>query len=185
MRIPHFIPTAGLGGSLLDRYTSPAYKLQADDSAIHAYTDFVREYPIVVDEDRQIDDALTDMIRYGVRALLVTHEGTVTGLVTSYDIQGERPLQFLANSNYSQHDDIRVGDIFTPWHRLPAIDLAALNTMTTLELLLHLQDDGLTHLIVLESFKDPLPVVRGIVSRSQLERQLAGHFAIEGIRHAS
>jgi CBS-domain-containing membrane protein len=48
-----------------------------------------------VTEDRSIDDALRDMMLAGVRALLVVREDAVTGLVTSYDIQGERPLQFL------------------------------------------------------------------------------------------
>ena len=185
MKISHFTATAGRGGSLLGRSGSSAEKLLADDSAIHAYTDFAREYPIVVDESRQIDEALEDMIRNGVRALLVTHEGTVTGLVTSYDIQGERPLQFLRDSNYSRHRDIRVGDIFTPWHRLHAIDLATLDTLTAMELLTYLHDDELTHLIVIEYPKDPFPLVRGIISRAQLERRLAGRSEGEALRCAN
>jgi CBS-domain-containing membrane protein len=63
----------------------------------------------VADEERQIDESLQDMIRHGVRALLVTREDRVTGLITSYDIQGEKPLQFLQNSNYRRHQDICVG----------------------------------------------------------------------------
>ena len=35
------------------------------------------------------------MIRFGVRALLVVRDQRTMGLITSYDIQGERPLQFL------------------------------------------------------------------------------------------
>src|SRR5438552_5494808 len=69
--------------------------LDPTDPAIHAVTDFTREHPATIDEERQIDDALEDMIRIGVRALLVVREQRVVGLITSYDIQGEKPLQFL------------------------------------------------------------------------------------------
>src|SRR3984957_11977698 len=75
--------------------------LTSSDPAIHAITDFTREHPVTVDEERQIDAALEDMIRLGVRAMLVVREQRIVGLITSYDIQGERPLQFLQSSTYS------------------------------------------------------------------------------------
>jgi len=77
---------------------------------------------VTVTEDRSIDDALRDMMLAGVRALLVVSEDAVTGLITSYDIQGERPLQFLLTSNYTRHDEIEVGHIMTPWERVPRLD---------------------------------------------------------------
>src|SRR6202034_4032153 len=95
--------------------------LELSDPAIYAITDFKREYPMTVDADRQIDDALSDMIRLSVRALLVAKEQRLVGLITSYDIQGERPMQFLQSSNYSRHQDIRVVHVMMPWDELMAL----------------------------------------------------------------
>jgi CBS domain containing-hemolysin-like protein len=167
-----FISTVSGSGALPGRSVSESSPLNSRDTAIRAFTDFKDERPIVVDERRQIDDALGDMIHSGVRALLVMQDQSVTGLITSYDIQGERPLQFLQMSNYSRHRDICVGDIMTPWAQLRAIDVTTLTTMTTFDLLESLDDSELTHLIVIECHANPSPVVRGIVSRFWLARQL-------------
>src|SRR3984885_13965636 len=104
------------------RSVSDGQFLDPSDPAIHAITDFTREHPVTVDDERQIDDALGDMIHLGVRAMLVMRGQRIVGLITSYDIQGERPLQFLQTSNYSRHQDIRVGHIMTPWADLLAVD---------------------------------------------------------------
>jgi CBS domain-containing protein len=148
--------------------------LAPSDPAIHAITDFTREHPATVDEERQIDDALEDMIRIGVRALLVVREQRVVGLITSYDIQGEKPLQFLQSSTYSHHRDIRVGHIMTPWDNLLAVDWDHLKTAHAGDLLDTLENARVTHLLVVESKKNQAPIVRALVSRARLFRQLRG-----------
>lgn len=149
--------------------------LSPDDPALLAVTDFTREHPVTVDAERQIDDALNDMIRVGVRALLVFHEQRIVGLITSYDIQGERPIQFLQASNYTHHRDIRVGHIMTPWHAMTAIRWDAIQSMRAGELLEVVEHAGVTHLLVLEaSSGDATCVVRALVSRARLMRQITG-----------
>jgi CBS domain-containing protein len=149
--------------------------LEESDPAIHAITDFTREAPVTVESERQIDAALEDMIRLGVRALLVVRELRVVGLITSYDIQGERPIQFLQSSNYTKHADIRVGDIMTPWERLAAVDWADIQYARAGDLLAVLEESGLTHLIVMEGGKNgSVAIVRALVSRARLTRQLRG-----------
>jgi hypothetical protein len=93
---------------------SAEVRLALTDPAVHVVTDFAWEAPVTVPEGLPIDDALREMIRAGVRALLVVQDERVTGLITSYDIQGERPLQFLRQSGYRRHDEIEVGHIMTP-----------------------------------------------------------------------
>ena len=66
-------------------------RIALTDPAVRVVTDFMLEQPLTVAEDRLIDEALREMIVAGVRALVV-HGDLVTGLITSYDIQGERPL---------------------------------------------------------------------------------------------
>jgi CBS domain-containing protein len=147
--------------------------LDPGDPAIHAITDFTREHPITVDEERQIDAALDDMIRFGVRAMLVVREQRIVGLITSYDIQGERPLQFLQTSNYSRHQDIRVGHIMTPWHRLLAVDWETVQAARAGDLLHVLEEAAITHLLVIDpGKKNAAPIVRALVSRARLARQM-------------
>ena len=124
--------------------------LEPSDPAIYAITDFKRDYPMTVDAERQIDDALSDMIRLGVRALLVAKDQRLVGLVTSYDIQGERPIQFLQASNYSRHQDVRVMDIMTPWDELLALDWESMESARAGELMSVFEQTSLTHLLVVE-----------------------------------
>jgi len=149
--------------------------LEPGDPAILAITDFTREHPATVDAERQIDDALNDMIRLGVRALLVHKEQRIIGLITSYDIQGERPLQFLQSSNYKHHRDIRVTDIMTPWENLLTVNWARIQSACAGDLYKVFEETGLTHLIVIEHDQDnSSAIVRALVSRTRLERQLTG-----------
>ena len=176
MKSASLIPTAIFSEAVLPRRSvSDGQFLDPGDPAIHAITDFTREHPVTVDEDRQIDDALGDMIHLGVRAMLVTREQRVVGLITSYDIQGERPLQFLQTSTYSRHQDIRVGHIMTPWDQLLALDWDGVQSARAGDLLHVLEEAGLTHLLVIEGGKKSTsPIVRALVSRARLARQLQG-----------
>ncbi len=176
MKSASLIPTARFSEAVLPRRSvSDGQFLDPNDPAIHAVTDFTREHPVTVDEDRQIDDALRDMIHLGVRAMLVMREQHIVGLITSYDIQGERPLQFLQSSTYRRHHEIRVGHIMTPWDDLLALDWETVQSVCAGELLQVLEEAGLTHLLVIEQARSSsVPVVRALVSRARLARQLGG-----------
>jgi CBS domain-containing protein len=170
------IPTTKFREAVLPRRSvADGHFLDPSDPAIHAITDFTREHPVTVDEDRQIDDALHDMIHLGVRAMLVVREQRVVGLITSYDIQGERPLQFLQTSTYTRHQDIRVSHIMTPWDRLLAVEWESIQSARAGDLLHVLEEAGITHLLVIEAGnKNSTPIVRALVSRARLTRQLRG-----------
>lgn len=147
--------------------------IELNDPAIYAISDFKRDYPMTVDSERQIDDALSDMIRLSVRALLVSKEQRLVGLVTSYDIQGERPIQFLQSSNYSRHQDIRVVHVMTPWDELLALDWDSVESARASDLLAAFERTHLTHLVVIEvDKKTSRSAVRALASRARLLRQL-------------
>src|ERR1700733_14377702 len=176
MKSASLLPTMNFQEAVLPRRAvSDGQFLDPSDPAIHAITDFTREHPATVDEERQIDDALEDMIRLGVRALLVVREQRIVGLITSYDIQGERPLQFLQTSNYTRHQDIRVGHIMTPWDKLLAGDWDSIQAARAGDLLHVLEEAEMTHLLVIEAGKkNTVPTVRALVSRARLARQMQG-----------
>jgi CBS domain-containing protein len=148
--------------------------LALTDPAVHVVTDFVFEQPAIVPEELSIDDALREMIRAGVRALLVVRDEVVTGLITSYDIQGERPLQFLTESGYRRHDEIEVGHIMTPWARVPTLDWQALGRARVADLVASFRSTSATHVVLVEHTDQGRGAVRGLISRTRLERQL-GH----------
>ncbi|MHB8816304.1 MAG: CBS domain-containing protein [Steroidobacteraceae bacterium] len=147
--------------------------MRPTDAATRVMTDFEFTHPITVTEERCIDDALEDMISLGVRALLVAREGRVTGLITSYDIQGERPLQFLQSSTYRRHDEIRVGHIMTPWERMSVVRWEGIREARVADVCGVFRTTSATHLVVLQAAADDSPVIRGLISRTELERRLA------------
>lgn len=170
------VSVAGRGwlGAQLPAYNvldGPA--LRPTDPATAAITDFTHDHPVTVDPERSIDDALADMIHLGVRALLVEHEHQLVGLITSYDIQGEKPMQFLLSSTFHRHEDLRVAHIMTPWDRLQALEWRALESACAADLLHVFEATGLTHLIVIEAQEPGRTTVRGLASRARLLRQLA------------
>ena len=176
MQSSWLMPTTKFREAVLPRRSvSDGQFLDPGDPAIYAITDFTREHPVTVDEERQIDDALHDMIHLGVRAMLVVREQRIVGLITSYDIQGERPLQFLQSSTYTRHQEIRVGHIMTPWDKLLAVDWDSIQSVRAGDLLHVLEEAGITHLLVIEAGKkNALPILRALVSRARLTRQLQG-----------
>lgn len=159
--------------SLPRRSILDGQQLELTDPAVYAITDFKRDYPMTVDAERQVDDALSDMIRLGVRALLVAKEQRLVGLVTSYDIQGERPILFLQSSNYNRHEDIRVIHVMTAWEELMVLDWEELEGARAGDLLKLFDETGLTHLLVIErDRKTSTSTVRALASRARLLRQL-------------
>jgi hypothetical protein len=136
-------------------------------------TDFMRDLPVTVAAERPIDDALRDMIVAGVRALLVVRAESVVGLITSYDIQGERPLQFLAASGFSRHDEIAVGHIMTPWAEVPKLDMAWVSGVQVTAVARYFQRTLMSHVAVVERGSGGEEIVRGLFSRTRIDRQLA------------
>jgi CBS domain-containing protein len=171
MRNPFLMRTLSDAGVLPRRSTSSDQRVKLTDPAVAVMNDFTREFPVTVDEERQIDAALGDMIRLGVRALLVVRERQVVGLITSYDIEGERPLQCIQRLSYTRRQDILVGHVMTPWTDLLTLSWRAITDACAGDLLEVFRETDLMHLLVVESAAGA-SLVRGLFSRTRLERQL-------------
>jgi CBS domain-containing protein len=149
-------------------------ELKSTDSALHAMTDFTSKFAITVAPDRQIDAALGDMVRLGVRALLVVRADNVIGLITSYDIEGPRAARFAERPDVTRREDILVSDIMTEWDDLPTLDWRTVQTARIADLLEIFEGIGVMHLLVVESDERGADVVRGLISRTRIERHLRG-----------
>lgn len=148
--------------------------LRPSDSAMRVMTDFAASPSFTVSADCGIDDALDEMFRRGVRALIVIGEdNTVVGLVTSYDIQGERTRHYLESQPTRRREQMSVRDILTPCGQWSTLDWDWVQSARIGDVLDIFRDTGSPYLIVLEaSIETTAGLLRGIISRTRLERQL-------------
>lgn len=160
-------------GVLPSRSTIPTSRIQMYDPALTVMNDFSRQHPVTVDEDRSIGAALTDMARLGVRSMLVVNELKVVGFITSYDIEGERPIHYIQQFHDVRRNDVEVGHVMTRWHDLVTLNWSDVRTASVIEILQALRDADLMHVLVVEHEADGSTSVRGLFSRSRIERQLS------------
>jgi CBS-domain-containing membrane protein len=127
------------------------------------------------------------MIHQGVRLLFVVSEmPDVDGLITSTDLEGERPMQVIGQRGV-KYEDLRVADVMSPLSSLDAIALEDLAHADVAKVIATLKRLGRRHLLVVQQAGSHHgPQVRGVISQSQIERQLgrpielvetAGNFA--------
>ena len=108
------------------RYTVPqprsAAAVRLDSPATEVMTDLRRISAATTGSDTSIEAANRVMIARAVRALFVTDDARqVLGIITSTDIQGEKPIQ-IAQERRMRHGDVLVRDIMTPADRLEVLD---------------------------------------------------------------
>jgi hypothetical protein len=172
-------PIAYLNGSVATYSTTPRARRSAEearvalaDPAVRVVTDFTWERPLTIAEERPIHEGLREMILAGVHSLLVMQGDVVTGLITSYDIRGERLVQFLRYGNYIRHDQIEVRQIMTPWNQVPTLDWHAVLEGRVANLIEFFRSTRATHAVIVEYADQGAAFVRGLISKTRLEHQL-------------
>jgi CBS domain-containing protein len=108
-----------------------ATKVALDACGIGVMTDLDRTPAVTVDDGTQIDEALRLMKDTAVRSAFVIDGGcNVLGLITAYDVVGDKPLRYLDSLGCTlrtcSRADVRVGDIMEPVDRWLVIDVADL-----------------------------------------------------------
>ena len=135
-------------------------------------TDFASEHPVTVTEDCLIDHALLEMKRANVRSMLVVRGEQISGLVTSYDIQGERPMQVLQKLGFNNHAELEVHHIMSPWDSVPTLELHTVREAQVHQVVEFFRHSSTTHVLIVESAERSGAVVRGLISRTRVERQV-------------
>lgn len=73
-----------------------------DSPAVEVMTDFSHVTPVTVEPVCGLDHALDRMKTMGVRMLLVTdNHDDINGVITSYDLQSEKPLRIVRENGIS------------------------------------------------------------------------------------
>lgn len=136
-------------------------------------TDLTHVRAATIAPDTPLTEARQTMIHQGVRLLFVVVDmPCVDGLITSTDLEGERPMQQIARRGV-RYEDLVVADVMSPLATLDAIDLDELSHATVGKVIATLKQVGRRHLIVFQKAGSGHgPRVRGVISQTQIERQL-------------
>ena len=155
------VPGSDLMAAPATRHRSKSQRLRRNDPAVRAMTDFIRDPPLTTVEDCDLDTAMDEMFRMGVRAFLVVRDLAVVGLVTAEDIRQSR-----------RSGGARVAEVMTSAADMPAIDWLTLREAKVRDLLEIFEGANVHHLVVLETESTQQATVRGLVHRARVERRL-------------
>lgn len=142
-------------------------------------TDLTHVRAATIRPDMPLAEARQTMIHQGVRLLFVVSEmPCVGGLITSTDLEGERPIQQIARRGV-KYEELVVSDVMSPLSTLDAIDLEDLAHADVARVVATLKQLGRRHLLVVQKAGSGHgPRVRGVISQTQIERQLGQPIAL-------
>jgi CBS domain containing-hemolysin-like protein len=147
--------------------------IKLDDPAVEVMTDLKKVSALTIAEKAPIEAANARMKHRGVRLLLVVDDhDTVVGLITSTDLHGAKPIQHIQKHG-GAYRDILVQDIMTPQEKLEVIYLDDINRTRVGNVVATLKQAGRSHALVVDRHdRENRQVIRGIISASQIARQL-------------
>jgi CBS domain-containing protein len=185
-------PDAALPTFRLDRGTTLAQAQPTDNSpvtlaspALAVMTDLTKVKAATTHPRTTLRQAEQAMIYQGVRMLFVVSEMPfIEGLITATDLGGDRQMQ-VVHERHLHYDELCVGDVMTEFGALDAIDYDVVRSAVVGNAVTTLQRLGRNHLLVVEAATAGTPRrVRGVISRSQVERQLGRRVDITPIANS-
>lgn len=149
-----------------------SWQVKLTDPATFVMTDFRERAFFKVAPDEQIDETLKKMKHAGLRAAFVMDKQSdeLLGMITAYDIMGEKPLRYLQNAGFTEHKDIMVSDIMESLREMVALEVHELEKATVQSVLDVLQKCGRTHLPVVERKAGEELHLRGLISATKVLR---------------
>lgn len=178
------LPTQRLAGTISVARPAAPKSTSLSSPATEVMTDLTYIHAAVITPSSSMESANAYMIQRGVRLLLVLNPNrSLAGLITSTDILGEKPLRFIQERRV-RHDEVLVSDIMTPLDKLDAILLDEVTGTKVGHVIASLRDSGRQHTLVVERDAGGQTTVRGIFSRSQIERQLGMQIQSTGLAHS-
>ena len=144
-----------------------------ESAALDVMTDLTAVRAATVAPGTALAQAELSMIHQGVRLLFVVSSmPSVDGIITVSDLHGERPMR-LVHQRGLKYEELTVDDVMTPLSAINAVDYGALKHATVAQVVDTLLHSSQPHLLVIEHASTTAPVrIRGIISKTQVERQL-------------
>ena len=150
-----------------------ARSVTSDSPGLDVMTDLTTVKAAIIEPTTSLDSAERMMIHQGVRLLFVVSDfPCVEGLVTAGDLKGEKPMR-LVTERRLRHQDLCVADVMTELAMLDALDYDDLKTANVERVISTFKTFGRHHLLVVQSANEESAArIRGVLSVTQLERQL-------------
>ena len=150
---------------------APVVTLTSPASSV--MTDLTRTKAATIGQDATLAEARQVMIHQGVRLLFVVENmPCIEGLITSTDLDGDRPMQVQSQRN-CRYDELLVSDVMTGLTHIDAIDYDDLGHADVGSVVATLKQLGRRHMLVVQKASATAgPRVRGVISQTQIERQL-------------
>lgn len=161
-------------GTCIPQAVVPAYRgVTLDSPALWVMTDLTQVSAATVRPDETLGSAEQIMIQQGVRMLfVVTHMPCVDGIVTAAALSGDKPMK-LVQQRQVRRDELCVADVMSRLSDLDVVPLEILQRATVGAVAATLRKFGRPHLLVVErATADSAARIRGLISHTQVERQL-------------
>jgi len=148
-------------------------RIRLDDPATSVMTDLKQVSAVTIAAGAPIEAADIRMKQRGVRLLLVVNDAdNMVGLITSTDLHGAKPIQHI-QVNGGSYRDILVRDIMTPHNMLEVICMEDIDRSRVGNVVATLKQAGRAHALVVDRHdSENRQIIRGIISASQIARQL-------------
>lgn len=141
-----------------------------NDPAITVMTDFTEIIPITIAADASLANALQNMKAYGIRLLLVTDgQDRIVGVITAYDIQSEKPVQYAAENNIAV-SGMQIAMLMTPLEQTPAFDFNFVKQALVRHVIHTMKELDRPHTLVIET--TDVQRIRGVFSTSKISKLL-------------
>lgn len=143
------------------------------DPALSVMTDFRERSSVTVPDIATIDDALEHMRHTGVRCAFAIDASMreVRGLITAYDIAGEKPMQYML-SRAMRRREVLVRDIMQEISSCPVADIKEIERATVAAVANMFSGNRLTHVPVMETHTAGEQRLRGLLSAAKVRRLL-------------
>jgi CBS domain-containing protein len=153
-----------------------------DSPALWVMTDLTQVSAATVRPDETLGKAEALMIQEGVRMLfVVAHMPCVEGIVTATSLTGDKPMKLVQQRKARRHE-LFVADVMTRLSDLDAVPLETLERSTVGAVAATLRKFGRPHLLVVErATSHSAARIRGLISHTQVERQLGSPLPIHEI----
>jgi CBS domain-containing protein len=144
------------------------------DPALTVMTDFRERASVTVPDTAAIEEALEHMRHTGVRCAFAIDERTcvVVGLITAYDITGEKPMQYML-SHAIPRREVLVRDIMQEIADCRVVDIKQIEMATVVAVSNMFARNRLTHVPVMETTESGEQRLRGLLSAARVRRLLS------------
>ena len=154
---------------------------EPQDPALTVMTDFRERASVTVPDTASIDEALEHMRHTGVRCAFAIDDrrSIVVGLITAYDITGEKPMQFMQSESIPRRE-VLVRDLMQEISECPVADIKQIERATVAAVSNMFAKSQFTHVPVVETSETGEQRLRGLLSAAKVKRLLSRS---ESIRH--